>query len=132
MMIPPRISAAGPSSVLEFECLRNQIARVAVIHDTDRWHLGDFLRALPWVAVAASIAATGLYSDASYGALAKATGLFSAIFSVQALSASVARQYDLVVVPSAFPPAGLDPRFSRALYSWNGRSSSRCGSTFGR
>lgn len=119
-MIPPRISARGPSSVLEFECLRNQIARVAVVHDTDRWYLGDFLRALPWAAVAASIAATDLYSDASYGALAEATGLFSGIFSVGALSAAVARQYDLVVVPSAFPPAGLDSRFTRALYSWNG------------
>ncbi|MFG1907343.1 hypothetical protein [Kribbella sp. NPDC048928] len=132
-MIPPRISAARPPSILGFERIRNRIARVAVIHDTDRWYLGDFLRALPWAAVAASIAATDLHSDTSYGALAETTGLFSDILSVQALSASVASQYDLVVVPSAFPPTDLDPRFSRALYSWNdGWLYARYGTIFAR
>ncbi|HET6737311.1 MAG TPA: hypothetical protein VFH76_00200, partial [Kribbella sp.] len=132
-MIPPGISAARPPIILEFERLRNQIARVAVVHDTDRWYLGDFLRALPWAAAAASIATTDLYSDTSYGELAEAMGCFSAILSIPALSTSAASEYDLVVVPSAFPPTAVDPRFSRALYSWNdGWFYARYGTIFAR
>ncbi|MFD7161122.1 hypothetical protein ACFV9C_41515 [Kribbella sp. NPDC059898] len=124
---------AAPPSVLEFECLRNQIARVAVIHDPDRWYLGDFLRALPWGAFAASIAPTDLYSDPSYKTLVEDTGLFSAIYAPRALSATAAQHYDLVIVPSAFPPSAVDPRFSRALYSWDsGWLYARYGTVFKR
>lgn len=104
---------------LESDRIHGRIRRAAVVHDTDRWYLGDFLRAFPWIHAVADVAPTDVYTDHAYAELVAHTSGVASTFSPPEIDA-VADRYDLVVIPSAFRPTEFNRAFSRAAYAWNG------------
>lgn len=87
------------------------IERVLLLHETDRWYFGDFLRHavwLEWLRRAYPTAAVELASHPDYLPLYD-DDRFSRLLDARAVDAGVMRSYDLVVVPAAYErpaPAG--------------------------
>lgn len=112
---------------LEYELLHGQLGRVLLLHDTDRWYLGDFLRHTSWVTCLAD--EVGEAAQPRELTLATHSGylpLFATDARVdrlcdarEAATTADLGRYDLVVVPSTLPPPAFRPDVTRGLYSWN-------------
>ncbi|GLY19434.1 hypothetical protein Kisp01_64480 [Kineosporia sp. NBRC 101677] len=96
--------------------------RVLWLHDTDRWYLGDFLRHaawLGWLGAHLPGASIDLASHPAYLPLYR-DDRFDAHLDVGDLDPAALQGYDLVVVPSSFPPADRpDPGVRRLLHTWD-------------
>lgn len=107
---------------LEYELLHSQLGRILLLHDTDRWYLGDFLRHSSWVTCldAAGPRELVLATNPGYLPLFSSDNRVGTLLDVgkPAHTAGLAG-YDLVVVPSTLRPAAFRADVARGLYSWN-------------
>lgn len=106
---------------LEHELLNDRVGKVLLLHDTDRWYLGDFLRHAGWVS---ALADTGAHVDVAshpgYLPLFQTDDRVSTLLDVSRLATTTdVSRYDLVVQPGAFRPATFSTDVVRGLYPHN-------------
>jgi hypothetical protein len=110
----------SPLLALEYEIQHGQLKKVLLYHNTDRWYFGDFIRHSTWLSSLSAIhpESLELATAATYLALYQDTRIHKRI-DVTRFDASTFADYDLVVIPSAYPPATFDNTIKRAIYTWD-------------
>jgi hypothetical protein len=109
-----------PLLALEHEIQHGQLKKVLLYHNTDRWYLGDFIRHATWLSSLSAIRPESLElaTAAAYLPLYQDARVHKRI-DVAHFDASTFDTYDLVVIPSAYPPATFDSTIKRAIYTWD-------------
>jgi hypothetical protein len=109
-----------PLLALEHEIQHGQLKKVLLYHNTDRWYLGDFIRHATWLSSLSAIRPESLElaTTAAYLPLYQDARVHKRI-DVAHFDVSTFDTYDLVVIPSAYPPATFDSTIKRAIYTWD-------------
>lgn len=110
----------SPLLALEYELQHEQLKRVLLYHNTDRWYFGDFIRHSTWLSCLSAMQPESLElaTTAAYLPLYQDERVHNRI-DVAHFDPSTFAEYDLVVIPAAYPPAVFDDTIKRAIYTWD-------------
>ena len=98
------------------------IAAILVLHRTDRWYVGDFLRHASWLGWAQRNLPNGRVDLATHSAYLPVygNGRFATMVDVATLGPADLVSYDLVVEPTSFPVTEAPaPGIRRLLRTWD-------------